>query len=87
MVVRVLLEEELLRTAELLEEVLPVERFTCAALERCWVWEDRTALDEELRVELPEELLLTEDVLLDEELPEVVELERLPEVVLPLRRA
>ena len=57
-----------LRVAEL-EELL---RFTWLALERCGAAEDRTAL-EELRVAELEELLRTaEDLLLDEELPEVV---------------
>lgn len=58
---------EELRVAE--EEEL---RFTWLALERCGAAEDRTAL-EELRVAELEELLRTaEDLLLDEELPEVV---------------
>lgn len=59
---------EELRVAEL-EELL---RFTWLALERCGDAEDWTAL-EELRVAELEELLRTaEDLLLDEELPEVV---------------
>lgn len=58
-------EPEELRVAEEL-------RFTWLALERCGAAEDRTAL-EELRVAELEELLRTaEDLLLDEELPEVV---------------
>jgi len=59
-------EPEELRVAE---ELL---RFTWLALERCGDAEDWTAL-EELRVAELEELLRTaEDLLLDEELPEVV---------------
>lgn len=52
---RVALLEEL-RVAEE-DELVPVDRFTCAAPERCWVEEERTAellLDEEL----PEEAVL-----------------------------
>ena len=85
----------LLRVAEVAEELrvaeaepmVPAERFTCVALERCWVEEDRTALEEALlRVALDEALLRTaEEVLPDEELPEVVVL-RVAEDELPLRR-
>lgn len=53
---RVALLEEL-RVAEE-DELVPVDRFTCAAPERCWVEEERTAEELLLDEELPEEAVL-----------------------------
>lgn len=83
-------EEELLRVAEPVEVLRPVLlcRVTCVALERVGLVEElRTALEELLRVaELVELLRTAEDLLLDEELPEVVVVLRPVEEELPLRR-
>ena len=40
------------------DELVPVDRFTCAAPERCWVEEERTAEELLLDEELPEEAVL-----------------------------